>query len=75
MAGSQRGNPLTDRRICLQGGAGWPDINYENLRSYEAFPDGVVVYQDCSSPVKLTTSWLEYFFVMFSWLSLLGRFR
>jgi hypothetical protein len=59
---------LTDHRICLQGRAGWADVNYDDLRSFEALPDGVVVYRNQSSPIKLTTSWLEYFFVMFSWL-------
>jgi hypothetical protein len=60
---------LTSARIGMQGRAGWVDIPYPNIRSFETVPDGVVIYQDRIPPLKLTTSWLEYFLVMLSWLA------
>jgi hypothetical protein len=63
---------LTNRRICLQGRVTWVDLDYEAVRSLEALPDGVVLHQSGRPPLKLVTSWLEYFYVMLSSLAL-GR--
>jgi hypothetical protein len=60
---------LTNRRVCLQGRLGWVEIGYEQILSLEPLPDGVVVYQAQLPPLKLVTSWLEYFYVMVSWLA------
>lgn len=59
---------LTNQRICLQGHVQWRDIPFSSLRSLDPYPDGIVLYQEGLPPTKLATSWLEYFYVMLSWL-------
>ena len=59
---------LTNQRICLQGHVQWRDIPFSSLRSLDPYSDGIVLYQEGLSPTKLATSWLEYFYVMLSWL-------
>jgi hypothetical protein len=59
---------LTDRRFALQGRLRWHDIFYSSVKATECLDDGIVIMLDGQEPLKLSTPWPQYYFVLFNWL-------
>ncbi|MDQ1422340.1 MAG: hypothetical protein QOJ52_4302 [Acidimicrobiaceae bacterium] len=61
---------LTSRRFGLQGVQGWSDIHFHAIRNSDLAPnEGIVLFLDGVSPLKLTMQWPEYHFILFQFLA------